>query len=118
MIVFTSDDFANERILLYNGWDGDIGVLVNFDCIISSLSSSFKLSDDNNVWLAEARIFKILFKFLGDKFLPMTNCPLILPSVIDERGESFDAPAKEPIDELSDGTVRGGRRGRTLVNYI
>ncbi|CAF4953648.1 unnamed protein product, partial [Rotaria socialis] len=52
------------------------------------------------------------------EMLPMTNCPLIFISVVDERGESFDAPAKELTDELSDGAVRGGRRGRTLVNCI
>ncbi len=46
----------------------------------------------------------------------MTNCPLTLTSVVDERGESFDGPTKELIDELCDGVVRGGRRGRTLVN--
>ena len=39
-------------------------------------------------------------------------------SAIDERGESVDAPAKELTDELNDGAVRGGRRGRTLVNLI
>jgi hypothetical protein len=50
------------------------------------------------------------------KSLPMTNCPLILTSVVDERGESFDAPAKELTEELRDGAVRGGRRGRRLVN--
>lgn len=47
----------------------------------------------------------------------MTNCPLTLTSAVDERGESFDAPANELTDELSDGGGRGGRRGRTLVNY-
>ena len=47
----------------------------------------------------------------------MTNCPLTLTSVVDERGESFDAPAREPIEELRDGVLRGGRRGRRLINY-
>ncbi len=51
------------------------------------------------------------------KILPITNCPLTLTSAVDERGESFDAPAKELTDELSDGAVRRGRRGRRLINY-
>jgi hypothetical protein len=48
----------------------------------------------------------------------MTNCPLIFISTVEERGESLDVPAREPMDELSDGAVRGGRRGRRLINYI
>jgi len=47
----------------------------------------------------------------------MINCPLILTSAVDERGESFDAPTRELTEELREGTVRGGRRGRRLVNY-
>ena len=56
--------------------------------------------------------------YLVGKFfsLPMMNCPLMFISAVDERGESFDAPANELTDELNDGAVRGGRRGRTLVN--
>ncbi len=50
------------------------------------------------------------------EILPMINCPLIFTSVVDERGESFAAPTKELTDELSDGAVRGGRRGRRLIN--
>ncbi len=52
--LFTSDDFVNIRNLLANWWVGEKEFLINFVCIISSFDSSFKLSDDNNVWLAEA----------------------------------------------------------------
>lgn len=45
------------------------------------------------------------------------NCPLMFISVVDDRGESLEAPARELTDELSDGAVRGGRRGRTLVSW-
>jgi len=115
--LFTSDDFVNIRNLLTNWWVGEKEFLVNFVSIISSVDSSFKLSDDNKVWLAEAINRKYLFFFVVlENILPITNCPLILTSAVDERGESFDAPAKELIDELNDGAVRGGRRGRTLVN--
>ena len=47
----------------------------------------------------------------------MTNCPLTFTSAVDDdRVESFVAPARELTDELSEGAVRGGRRGRTLVS--
>lgn len=55
-------------------------------------------------------------KLSSAEILPTTNCPLTFISAVDERGESFDAPAKELTEELNDGAVRGGRRGRRLVN--
>ena len=54
--------------------------------------------------------------FERDNLLPMINCPLTLTSAVDERGESFDAPARELMEELREGAVRGGRRGRRLIN--
>lgn len=46
------------------------------------------------------------------------NCPVMLRSALDDRGESLEAPVRELTDELSEGAVRGGGRlGRTLVNY-
>ena len=47
----------------------------------------------------------------------MINCPLTFTSVVDDRGESLDAPVREPIEELREGVLRGGRRGRRLINY-
>jgi len=47
-------------------------------------------------------------------FLQRINCPLT--SIADDRGESVEVPTNELTDELSDGAVRGGRRGRRLIN--
>jgi hypothetical protein len=60
----------------------------------------------------------VYIRFLDFKqiYLPTMNCPLTLTSAVDDCGESFDAPASELTDELNDGTVRTGRRGRTLIN--
>lgn len=47
-ILVTSEDFVNERSLLANCWEGEIDFFV--------WDSSFRLSDDRTVWLAEAKI--------------------------------------------------------------
>jgi len=54
--LFTSDDFVNERYFFVNWFVGDKEFLVlrSLVWITSSFASSFKLSDDNKVWLAEA----------------------------------------------------------------
>ena len=88
--------------------------------IISSFSSSLRLSDESKVWLAEAKdAFDDALRSLESSgYSQRMNCPVILRSALDDRGESLEAPVRELTDELSEGAVRGGGRlGRTLVNY-
>lgn len=82
--------------------------------------SSFKLSEESKVWLAEAEKKNEFeqastFFVVRRETLPTMKFPVTSP--VDDRLESFDAPASELTEELNEGIVRAGRRGRTLINW-